>query len=306
MISCPFQQPEESIARIGEVTAWRRQFTQRNGLSFGVYRIPDESTTFSWPFDSFLQIVFVAKGRISISLPDVGTRSAGAGDWFVISLGGWTGATLLEGDVEIGVIECSKEIWQGLVTEQDALFHARKACFACSQRQEAILTKGPQDARMQSLSEDLLSNEGRTPCDCLLVDSMTLEFLARVCDSSVLSGSAKPEPCDRDEDQDSLAAAATYLEQNLAEDHSIAALSRKFALNEFKLKRGFRERYGSTVFGYLRQRRMDRARQLLASRRCSVLEAANAVGYSNPSHFARAFRECFGVNPKSFVAERAR
>ena len=305
MVSCPFQQPEESIARVGDVTLWRRQFAQRQGLSFGVYRIPEASNCFSWTFESFLQIVFVAKGQISISLPDVGTRSAGVGDWFVISLEGWTGATSLEGEVEIGVIECSKEVWQGLVTEQDALFHARKACFACSQRQEAILTKGPQDARMQSLSEDLLNNEGRTPSSLLLVESMTLEFLARVCESSMLSGSAKPEPCDREEDEDALAAAASYLEQHLDEDHSIAALSRKFALNEFKLKRGFKERFGNTVFGFLRQRRMDRARQLLASRRCSVLEAANAVGYTNPSHFARAFRECFGVNPKSFVAVRA-
>ena len=42
---------------------------------------------------------------------------------------------------------------------------------------------------------------------------------------------------------------------------------------------------------------MDRARQLLASRRCSVLEAANAVGYTNPSHFARAFRGVLASTP---------
>ena len=306
MIPCPFQQPYESIARFGDINVWRRQFTQRQGMSLGVYRVSEASNCFSWPFESFLQIVFVAKGRVSVALPDEGATSVSSGEWFVISLGEWTGATSFECESQIGVIECSKELWQGLVSEEDNLLHARKACYSCSQREEAILTKGIQDARMRNLSESLLGNEGGTSSDRLLVESMTLEFLARVCDSKFISGSSKSEPCYRSRDEEALAAAASYLERNLDEDHSIADLSRKFALNEFKLKRGFRDRFGITVFGYLRQCRMDRARQLLISRRYTVLEVANAVGYANPSHFARAFRGCFGLNPKAFLADWAR
>ena len=306
MVPCPFQQPVESIARFGGINAWRRQFTQRQGLSFGVYRIPETPNCFSWPFESFLQIVFVAKGRVSVGLPDEGATSAISGEWFVISLGAWAGTTLFECESQIGVIECSKEVWQGLVNEEDTLLHARKACYSCSQREEAILTKGIQDARMRKLSEGLLNNIGASPSDRLLVESMPLEFLARVCDSKFISGSSKSEPCYRSRDEEALAAAASYLEENLDENHSLAGLSRKVALNEFKLKRGFRERFGITVFGYLRQCRMDRSRQLLLSRRYTVLEVANAVGYANPSHFARAFRGCFGLNPKAFLAGSAR
>ena len=306
MVPCPFQQPVESIARFGGINAWRRQFTQRQGLSFGVYRIPETPNCFSWPFESFLQIVFVAKGRVSVGLPDEGATSAISGEWFVISLGAWAGTTLFECESQIGVIECSKEVWQGLVNEEDTLLHARKACYSCSQREEAILTKGIQDARMRKLSEGLLNNIGASPSDRLLVESMTLDFLARVCDSKFISGSSKSEPCYRSRDEEALAAAASYLEENLDENHSLAGLSRKVALNEFKLKRGFRERFGITVFGYLRQCRMDRSRQLLLSRRYTVLEVANAVGYANPSHFARAFRGCFGLNPKAFLAGSAR
>jgi len=306
MVPCPFQQPVESVARFGGINAWRRHFTQRQGLSFGVYRISEASNRFSWPFQSFLQIVFVAKGRLLVGLPDEGATSVSSGEWFVISLGAWAGTTLFECESQIGVIECSKEVWQGLVSEEDTLLHARKACYSCAQREEAILTKGIQDARMRKLSEGLVSNTGGLPSDRLLVESMTLEFLARICDSKFISGSSKSEPCYRSRDEEALAAAASYLERNLDEDHSLAGLSRKFALNEFKLKRGFRERFGITVFGYLRQCRMDRARQLLLSRRYTVLEVANAVGYANPSHFARAFRGCFGLNPKAFLADSAR
>jgi AraC-like DNA-binding protein len=58
--------------------------------------------------------------------------------------------------------------------------------------------------------------------------------------------------------------------------------------------------FGTTVFGYLRARRMERARALLEAGKATVLEAAALVGYSNPSNFAAAFRREFGVNPKAF------
>ena len=84
------------------------------------------------------------------------------------------------------------------------------------------------------------------------------------------------------------------------------ALSRTVHLNEFKLKQGFRQRFNTTVFGYLRQRRMEHARRLLTEHTITVLDAANRVGYTNPSHFARAFREAFGLNPRQIVRHASR
>ena len=106
-------------------------------------------------------------------------------------------------------------------------------------------------------------------------------------------------------EETALSAAARILETRCHEDHSLAELSRAVHLNEFKLKRGFKERFGTTVFGFLRQKRMELARELLASESQNVIEVANRVGYSNPSHFARAFREAFGVNPSSFQRSEA-
>ncbi|MEM8549866.1 MAG: helix-turn-helix transcriptional regulator, partial [Verrucomicrobiota bacterium] len=59
--------------------------------------------------------------------------------------------------------------------------------------------------------------------------------------------------------------------------------------------------YGNTVFGYLRAKRMERAYELLRDGANSVIEVACAVGYSNASHFARAFREHHGQNPRSLL-----
>ena len=69
--------------------------------------------------------------------------------------------------------------------------------------------------------------------------------------------------------------------------------------NEAKLKQGFRSLYGTSVYGYLRDQRMETAWRLLAQRELSVSEVALRVGYANPSKFAAAFRKRFGFAPST-------
>jgi AraC-like DNA-binding protein len=99
---------------------------------------------------------------------------------------------------------------------------------------------------------------------------------------------------------DRVRVAAEILERDLEAPPSLAELATRVGLSETTLKRGFPQVYGDTVFGYVRARRMEKARRLLESGAATVLEAAAHVGYSNPSNFAAAFRQQFGVNPKTF------
>ena len=62
----------------------------------------------------------------------------------------------------------------------------------------------------------------------------------------------------------------------------------------------FKEIVGSTAFTFLREVRMDYAAQLLKDDRHSVIQVANEVGYSNASHFARAFKNRHGLLPKAY------
>lgn len=70
-------------------------------------------------------------------------------------------------------------------------------------------------------------------------------------------------------------------------------------INEFKLKRGFREIYGTTPYQALLEMRMQRARQLLEAG-SRVAQAAYAVGYAHPANFSTAFEKYFGFRPKIF------
>ncbi|MEM6437389.1 MAG: helix-turn-helix transcriptional regulator, partial [Cyanobacteria bacterium P01_D01_bin.115] len=66
------------------------------------------------------------------------------------------------------------------------------------------------------------------------------------------------------------------------------------------LKRGFKEVFGSTVFDYLRDRRMEKARQLLLDGQLKVATVARVVGYHSPTSFNAAFKQSYGVSPKAY------
>lgn len=120
-----------------------------------------------------------------------------------------------------------------------------------------------------------------------MVQALSGEDDCRRCQARLLRG-----------DEEKIRAAADLLERRMEEPPSLAELAQAAGLCESKLKRGFQLVFGTTAFGYLKNRRMLRARGLLEAGEVSVMEAALSVGYSNPSHFAAAFRQQFGQNPK--------
>lgn len=103
------------------------------------------------------------------------------------------------------------------------------------------------------------------------------------------------------EDRKKLEQAKRIIINNMSNPLSISELSREINLNTYKLKVGFKEMWGTTVFGYLRDMRMEKARVLLSGDRKSVIEVAMEVGYSNPSHFTVAFRRKYGINPHEYA-----
>lgn len=101
-------------------------------------------------------------------------------------------------------------------------------------------------------------------------------------------------------EQEALKRARAILSENFIDPPTISELARMAAVNEHKLKTGFREMFGKTVYEFIRGVRMENARHMLENPELSIGEVAGRVGYVNASHFARAFRREYGVNPKEF------
>jgi AraC family transcriptional regulator, transcriptional activator of the genes for pyochelin and ferripyochelin receptors len=94
--------------------------------------------------------------------------------------------------------------------------------------------------------------------------------------------------------------ARDILLQELHNPPSLLTLARQVGLNDFKLKKGFRHVFGTTVFGCLQQRRMELAKQLLEQRNLSIAAIAHQIGYASQSHFCQMFKQQFGVTPNAY------
>lgn len=98
----------------------------------------------------------------------------------------------------------------------------------------------------------------------------------------------------------SLAEIRRYMEEHLDEHLTIPALSRRACLSATTVKEGFRRLYGLPIHTWLRQRRMERAAELLHTPELSLEGVAKAVGYSSVSQFTAAFRHKYGLTPGQY------
>lgn len=113
----------------------------------------------------------------------------------------------------------------------------------------------------------------------------------------------RPNPLKSD-DVERIHYARDILAQKLNNPPSLLDLARQVGLNDCTLKRGFRQVFGETAFGYLHNHRMEKARQLLIEGEVNVSEAARQVGFANRSHFAASFRKRYGVSPREYLRQR--
>lgn len=87
----------------------------------------------------------------------------------------------------------------------------------------------------------------------------------------------------------------------MAEPPSLNELAEEIGLSLKKLKDGFKQIYGDSVYSFLFDYKMEYARKLLNSGEYNVNEVGLKVGYSTASHFIAAFKKKFGTTPKKYV-----
>lgn len=78
---------------------------------------------------------------------------------------------------------------------------------------------------------------------------------------------------------------------------SLIELSRKVYLNDFKLKKGFKYLFGTTVFEHMNNERMKQAKEMVLDKQFSFLYISVALGYQSESSFNKAFKKYYGVTP---------
>ena len=125
---------------------------------------------------------------------------------------------------------------------------------------------------------------------CLELITLKLEQLKQTRQLSSL----KPD------DIDLIHLAKAILTANFENPPSLIELARQVGLNDCTLKRGFREVFGTTAFGYLHNYRLEQARQLLQEHRFNVSEIARMVGFASYTSLSKGFRKKYGISPKQY------
>ena len=136
----------------------------------------------------------------------------------------------------------------------------------------------------------------------MFLESKVMELMALIVEDEIEAQGGKQTAFQlKPDDVERVHYAKEILHANFDNPPSTAQLARQVGLNECTLKRGFRACFNTSIFGYLRQYRLEQAKILLMQGQMNVHEAAQAVGYASQSSFAALFRKTFGVSPKAFL-----
>lgn len=98
-------------------------------------------------------------------------------------------------------------------------------------------------------------------------------------------------------ERDKIADAKQILDTRFDQPITIKELSRKVAMNECYLKKGFKALTGKTIHEYQQELRIAKAKELLKAQDHSVSDVANLLGFSSISHFSTAFKKATGMKP---------
>lgn len=101
-----------------------------------------------------------------------------------------------------------------------------------------------------------------------------------------------------DEDVKRIKKAKMIIDESFQENITIAFLSKKVALNQTKLKKGFKQLFNKTVHEYLKNIRLEKAVEYLKINKYSVKEVSLMVGYTNQGSFSYAFSNKYNCLPK--------
>ncbi len=129
-------------------------------------------------------------------------------------------------------------------------------------------------------------------------------FLSKVLELLVLQADLfEPEETPKNNfiktayDRERIQFAMEYLHGHLTNPPGLQELSRIAGLNEYKLKRGFKEVFGNTVFGYIAEARLQLAMEDLRETNKTISQVSADLGYSSVNHFSTAFKKKFGMAP---------
>lgn len=206
--------------------------------------------------------------------------------------------TMRGSEVRVMGIQFQKDFFYGFIDEHSELLST--FWNNVEKRREARLVPNRNlslTPRMKMLISEIVNSKRGGYLKKLFLESRILELLMLQLEQANFY-SQYPISIKKD-DMEKLFAVKELLEEDVLSKFTLRELAHQVGLNEFKLKKGFKELFGKTVFVYFNDLRMEYARKLLLDDGKMVYEVADILGYSESHHFSHAFKKKFGTTPGS-------
>ena len=94
-----------------------------------------------------------------------------------------------------------------------------------------------------------------------------------------------------------------YIQENIAEDHTLTSLCERFHTNRTTLSRLMKERTGMTPIQYIREERLRQSLPDLLFTFLPIGDVARKYGFTDPNYYIRLFRRRYGKTPQQYRTE---
>lgn len=132
----------------------------------------------------------------------------------------------------------------------------------------------------------------------MFVDARVMELIIYQLEQYMLSLQQHLQLDSLPDDLEKLELVRHTLEQNFTNPPTQRELARKAALNESKLRTGFKRMYGTTIYDFVNRLRMLEARRLITEERnTNMNEISMLLGFKHQGNFTRAFKRYYGLSP---------
>ena len=156
---------------------------------------------------------------------------------------------------------------------------------------------GTIDSPIQQVIQQIVNCKYRDDLKKLFLLSKSIELLV-LCADAYNSSEQKKEPYIKNStDKEKIVAVRDLIIERVHCPPSLSEIAKSVGLNEYKLKKGFKETFNNTIFGYLTDQRLQLAHQYLLDTEQTAAEISSQLGYATPQHFNNAFKKKFGITP---------
>ena len=150
---------------------------------------------------------------------------------------------------------------------------------------------------------DVIDNHSHACVANLFLESKTTELLALFIEKLIDRPLNENIANLNSSDVEKLFKVKELLLQNISNTPQLNELTESVGFSDSKLQKTFKQVFGKSIYQYALYEKMLVAEKMLKSKKYSVSEVGYELGYSNLSHFTKAFKNQFGVNPKTYASQ---